>query len=79
MGGGFGLRHAASGRLLRIDRRFRYSQENCGMGCAVVGELEVSGVREVEEGTRLVVSSGLFLQKVEKGGDIEKDGKGEDL
>jgi dolichyl-phosphate-mannose--protein O-mannosyl transferase len=57
-----GLRHADTGKLLSTSKAVTFNQQNCGGGCPIMGQTEVSASYYSDTKTKWATSQGVYFQ-----------------
>ena len=53
----FDLKHVITGRYLFTDKRYEFTHGNCGQGCPILGQLEISCDRYSTPSTKWKINS----------------------
>ena len=56
------LRHADTGKVLSTSRSVMFNQQNCGGGCPIMGQTEVSAAQHSDNKSKWMTSQGVYFQ-----------------
>lgn len=67
------LRHADTGKVLSAQRHSMFNQGNCGGGCPIMGQLEVSASPQSDVKSKWQTSQGVYFPPKDSKGALDDD------
>ncbi|KRX07545.1 MIR motif [Pseudocohnilembus persalinus] len=74
----FYLRHKLTGKLLSTNKKYAFTERNCGRNCPIEGQLEVSSISSRNADSEWKIVGGVFFQRIHHDFEWEKSDSEDD-